>query len=127
VVGLRGLHRSAPEARDGVALHCTRDSRRRERRDHRGQAERRLTGARKCYDKSMLTVRARVKNGRLVVDEPTDLPEGSEVELAAVEDDLDDDDRARLHAALDAADGELRAGKGIPGEQVIAALRRNAL
>jgi hypothetical protein len=75
----------------------------------------------------MLTVRARVKNGRLVVDEPTDLPEGAEVELAAVEDELDDDDRARLHAALDAADDELRAGKGIPGEQVIAALRRREL
>jgi hypothetical protein len=30
----------------------------------------------------MLTVRARVKNGRLVVDEPTDLPEGTELELA---------------------------------------------
>jgi hypothetical protein len=31
----------------------------------------------------MLTVRARVKNGRLVLDEPTDLPEGAEVQLAA--------------------------------------------
>ena len=72
----------------------------------------------------MLTVRARVKNGRLLVDEPTDLPEGTEVELTALDDDLDDDDRAQLHAALDAADDELRAGKGIPGERVIAALRR---
>jgi hypothetical protein len=27
--------------------------------------------------------RARVRNGRLVVDEPTDLPEGTEVELVA--------------------------------------------
>jgi hypothetical protein len=38
----------------------------------------------------MMTVRARVKNGRLVVDEPTDLPEGTEVELAPVDDDLGD-------------------------------------
>jgi hypothetical protein len=75
----------------------------------------------------MLTVRARVKNGRLVLDEPTDLPEGAEVELEAVGDDLDHEDRARLHAALDAADDELRAGKGIPGEQVLAALRRGEL
>jgi hypothetical protein len=60
----------------------------------------------------------------LVVDEPTDLPEGSEVELTAVEDELDDEDRARLHAALDAADDELRAGKGIPGEQFLGDLRR---
>ncbi len=74
----------------------------------------------------MLTVRARVKNGRLVVDEPTDLPEGTELELAAI-DDLDDAERARLHEALDAADEELRAGKGIPGERVIQALRRGDL
>ncbi len=64
-------------------------------------------------------------NGRLVLDEPTTLPEGTEVELAFVEDDLDD--RARLHDELDAADDELRAGKGIPGEQLIAALRRGEL
>jgi Protein of unknown function DUF104 len=72
----------------------------------------------------MLTVRARVRNGRLIVDEPTDLPEGSEVELAVIEDELDDEDRARLHSALDAADDELRAGKGIPGDQFLAELRR---
>ncbi len=71
------------------------------------------------------TLRARVRNGRLVLDEPTDLPDGSEVDLAVVDaDDLDDEDRARLHTALDRADEELRAGKGIPGEQVIAELRR---
>jgi hypothetical protein len=75
----------------------------------------------------VLTVRARVKNGRLVVDEPTDLPEGTEVELTSVDDDLDDEDRARLHAALDAADDELRAGKGIPGERIVSALRRGEL
>jgi hypothetical protein len=32
-----------------------------------------------------MTVRARVTNGRLVVDEPTDLPEGTEVELVSIE------------------------------------------
>ncbi len=30
---------------------------------------------------AMSILRARVKNGRLVLDEPTDLPEGMEVEL----------------------------------------------
>jgi hypothetical protein len=75
---------------------------------------------------SMLTVRARVKNGRLVLDEPTDLPEGTEVELEAIADDLDADDRKRLHTALDAADDELRAGKGIPGHTVLAAIRRSS-
>jgi len=32
------------------------------------------------------TVRGHVTNGRLVVDVPTDLPEGSEVELVTVRD-----------------------------------------
>ena len=72
----------------------------------------------------MSPLRARVTNGRLVLNEPTTLPEGTEVELALVEDELDDADRARLHDELDAADDELRAGKWIPGEQLIAALRR---
>ncbi len=74
-----------------------------------------------------MTVHARVKNGRLIVDEPTDLPEGAEVELEVVGDDLGHEDRARLHAALDAADDELRAGLGVPGEPVLAALRRGDL
>lgn len=73
------------------------------------------------------TVRGRVRNGRLVVDEPTDLPEGTEVELASVDDELDDEERERLHAALDAADDELRVGKGVPGEKILAALRRGEL
>jgi hypothetical protein len=75
-----------------------------------------------------MTLRARVQNGRLVLDEPTDLPEGSEVELAVVDegDDLDDEDRARLHAALDRADEQLKAGRFVSGKDVITRLRRNA-
>lgn len=74
----------------------------------------------------MMPMRARVRNGRLVLDEPTDLPEGTEVELAPVDDhdDLDDADRARLHAALDASEEEFRAGLGIPAAEVIEELRR---
>jgi hypothetical protein len=37
------------------------------------------------------------------LNEPTTLPEGTEVALAIIEDELDDTDRARLHAELDAA------------------------
>lgn len=38
-----------------------------------------------------LTLKAQVRGGRLVLDEPTELPEGSEVELVLVDegDDLD--------------------------------------
>ena len=73
---------------------------------------------------AMLPLRARVINGRLVLNEPTTLPEGTEVELAFAEVDLDDTDRAQLHEALDAAGDELRAGKWISGTQLVAALRR---
>lgn len=75
------------------------------------------------------SVRARVKNGRLVVDEPTDLPEGTELELAPVEegDALDDEDRARLHAALERADDQLKAGKFVDGAVVLARLRRGPM
>jgi hypothetical protein len=37
-----------------------------------------------------------------MLDAPTDLPEGAEVSLAIVDDDdMDDDDRAKLHAVLE--------------------------
>ena len=73
---------------------------------------------------TMMPLRARVKNGRLLLDEPTDLPDGTEVDLAVVDDDLDDDDRAALHAALEASEEDFSAGKGIPAAEVIAGLRR---
>jgi len=71
-------------------------------------------------------LRARVRNGRLVLDEPTDLPDGTEVSLAVVDDsdELDEEDRARLHAALDRADDDLRKGRAVPGEQVLERLER---
>jgi hypothetical protein len=71
-----------------------------------------------------MTVRGRVTNGRLVVDEPTDLPEGAEVELWLVDEALDEEERARLHAALEASEDDFRAGRVIPGDEVIARLRR---
>ena len=49
----------------------------------------------------MLKLKAQVHKGRLKLDEPYDAPEGTEVDLAVVDDgdDLDEDERARLHAA----------------------------
>lgn len=75
-----------------------------------------------------MIVRAKVNGGRLILNEATNLPEGAEVEPVIVDgDQMDDDDRARLHTALDAADKELRDGRGIPGTQVIADLRAGKL
>ena len=48
-----------------------------------------------------MALRARVRNGRLLLDEPTDLPDGTEVELAVVDaDELDDQERAPDMRAL---------------------------
>jgi hypothetical protein len=57
------------------------------------------------YPRGMQALRAHVRRGRLVMDEPTDFPEGTTLELVAVggADDLDDESRAELHAALDDA------------------------
>jgi hypothetical protein len=36
----------------------------------------------------MQALKVQVKNGRLVVDEPTDLPDGAEVEVVVIDDEL---------------------------------------
>ena len=72
----------------------------------------------------MLTVKARVRNGRLIVDAPTSLPDGSELDLVAVgEDDLDDVGRTALHAALVEAEGEIDAGHTMAAADALAHLR----
>jgi hypothetical protein len=50
-----------------------------------------------------------------VLDEPIDLPEGGEVDLvlADEQDDLDGEDRARLHAAFDRARVQVQEGEVI--------------
>ena len=57
---------------------------------------------RTAYSSDMSPLRARVEKGRLVLDEPTTLPEGTVVELVADDegDDLNDAERRALHEAL---------------------------
>lgn len=54
-----------------------------------------------------------VKNGRLVLDEPTDLPDGAEVEVLVIDDELTADERAELHASLDRALEDSELGRGM--------------
>jgi len=54
-----------------------------------------------------------VKDGRLILDEPTNLPEGAEVEVLVIDDELTADERAELHASLDRALDDADAGRGI--------------
>ena len=72
-----------------------------------------------------MTFHATVRHGRLVVDEPTDLPEGTEVQLLPLDpgDWLDDEDRAALHRALDASDEDVREGRLTDAAEVIKGLR----
>ncbi len=81
---------------------------------------------RERYALGMHALRARVRNGRLVLDEPTSLPEGAEVVLMAVdgEDDLTDQEREALHDALRTSIAEAQAGKVVDAAVLIAELRR---
>ena len=80
-----------------------------------------------CPDVTLdsMTIKAHVRAGRLVVDEPTTLPEGTEVELLPLDpgDWLDDDDRAALHAALARSQADVAAGRLIDASVVLNRLR----
>jgi predicted DNA-binding antitoxin AbrB/MazE fold protein len=69
-------------------------------------------------------LKARVENGRLRLDEPTDLPEGKEVAVVVVEDDgLSDADRERLMKMIDESLADAAAGDVESFSKVIAELR----
>jgi hypothetical protein len=74
----------------------------------------------------MVTVKARVHDGRLHLDEPTDLPEGTEIELAPIlDDDLDEESRAALEAALARSAEELARGELVDASEVHARLAQH--
>ena len=71
----------------------------------------------------MQPLKAHVHNGRLVLDEPTDLPEGQvlylwPVDAAASEpdDEFDEGERLALHAALDEGIAAARSGGHVDAE-----------
>lgn len=68
-----------------------------------------------------MTLKAKVQKGRLVLDEPTDLPEGTEVDLLPLDpgDWLDDDDRKALHQALDQSEADVAAGRLVDADVVL--------
>jgi hypothetical protein len=73
----------------------------------------------------MDALKARVEQGRLVVEEPVEFPEGTVLELAIVDpgDDLDETERAALHEALSRGWESAKAGEGRPAEELIQKLR----
>lgn len=78
----------------------------------------------------MHALKARVENGRIKLDEPTDLPEGKLVELVPLDevflgggDDLDEEERKALHRELEASMAEAKAGELVDFDTVLAELR----
>jgi len=78
----------------------------------------------------MHALKARVENGRIKLDEPTDLPDGQTVELVPIAevlalggDHLDDEERAALHQALDEAEADIAAGRTVTEAEVWGTLR----
>ena len=61
----------------------------------------------------MHALKVQVKNGRLVVDEPTDLPDGAEVEIVVIDDKLTTEERVELHASLERALDDSEAGRSM--------------
>lgn len=79
----------------------------------------------------MQPLKARVVNGRILLDEPTDLPDNEIVELVPLDevlvaggDYLDTDERRRLHEVLDRGLEDVKAGRTTPAEAVLDELRR---
>jgi hypothetical protein len=88
-------------------------------------------GIHTAEDEGVKTFEARVVKGRLVLDEPSSLPEGTTVRLVAadeefefdLEDEMDAEERAELNASLKRGMADVRAGRTRPAREVIAELR----
>lgn len=74
-----------------------------------------------------MIVRATVREGRFVIDEPAGLPEGTTVDLFVAEEPLDElppEERAALLASIDRGlAGIARGEPGIPANEALRALR----
>ena len=66
-----------------------------------------------------------MKNGRLVLDEPTDLPDGAEVEVLVIDDELTAEERAELHESLDRALEDSDAGRRMDAWEYLERYRAN--
>jgi hypothetical protein len=77
----------------------------------------------------MTALKAHVENGRVVLDEPMDLPDGTVLRVVAVADgdDLDDEERDELHAAILEGLEDMKAGRTYAATDVIAELRSRSM
>jgi hypothetical protein len=80
----------------------------------------------KSYSSRMSPLRAHVEKGRLVLNEPTSLPDGTVVDLLADDegDDLTDEERRSLHEALSSSGKPAEAGRLRPASAILDELRQ---
>lgn len=73
----------------------------------------------------MNALKAHVENGRIIVDEPTDLPDGTVlhvVPLSVDDPELDAEERERILRAIDAGQAAARRGEHVDAEEFVAEL-----
>ena len=73
--------------------------------------------------KAMHALKARVQNGRYVIDEPADLPEGAEVDVLIVSSATSAEERAELMRAIEEAEQDIDAGRVVDEGEVWARLK----
>jgi hypothetical protein len=71
-----------------------------------------------------MVIRAKVQSGRLLVDEPTSLPDGTTLNLVVDDegDDLSEEERVELHAHLEASWRSAQEGRVRPASELLAEL-----
>jgi hypothetical protein len=74
----------------------------------------------------MSPLRARVEKGRIVLDEPTTLRDGTVIDLVADDegDDLTEEERRALHEALTVSSKSAEAGRLRPASAILDELRQ---
>lgn len=77
-----------------------------------------------CATFEAMGFKARVKNGRIVMDEPTDLPDGTVLHLLLDEDDLDEEEWAALELSFERGLTQANENKTRPAEEIVAWLQR---
>jgi ribosome modulation factor len=106
-------------ARDVAATRSTR----RPRRGYTSGTTRRSSEP--CILIDMETLRVRVENGKIIGTAPTGLPEGTELELCLADpaDEMTEEERMALDAALEAGWKSMIEGRSRPAREAVAELR----
>jgi hypothetical protein len=84
-------------------------------------------GRRLVYDLAVTALKAHIINGRIVVDEPVDLPDGAEIHVYlydASADAMSAEERAALEQALERSLVQADAGELVEADEVLAELQR---